>query len=213
MSKSAQNCSHLQEETPYTVSWQLLLLRRCICPVSLHWYLPPLSWGHQWMQVWYFKLGVWPTPTESCRGCNQGNAEAKRPPTVMKWFFLLWTSSGWFWSREQFHHLVATYWLNRWRINCFQPDQIVSRSSKVLVTSMLTCPLPPPSTLQPAPFYPWAEQTHVITLLFPSQIYLLVFGILWHPGHIIFSIFGLVEEDTISHHSQQGAQGVSNCKW
>ena len=154
MSKSAQNCRHLQEETPYTVSWQLLLLRRYICPVSLHWYLPPLSWGHQWMQAWHFKLGVWPTPTESCRGCNQGNAEAKKLPTVTKWFFLLWAGSGWFRSSEQLHHLVARHWPDQWQMDCFQPDQIMNRSSKVSVTSMLTCLLPPPPISQPAYFHP-----------------------------------------------------------
>ena len=38
------------------------------------------------------------------------------------------------------------------------------QSSKVSVASMLTCPLPPLSISQPAP---WAKQTHVITVLFP----------------------------------------------
>ena len=47
-----------------------------------------------------------------------------------------------------------------------QPDQIMSRSSKVLATSTLTCPFHPPSISPPAPFHPWTKQTHVITLLF-----------------------------------------------
>ena len=38
---------------------------------------------------------------------------------------------------------------------------------KGIVTSMLTCPLLPSSISQPAPFHPWAKQTHVITVLFP----------------------------------------------
>ena len=155
---------------PCTASWWLLLLRGCICPVLPHWYLPLLSWSHQWTWAWLFKLGVWPIPTEkSCRGCNQGNEEAKRPPTVLKWFFLLWVSSGWFRSSEQFCHLVARHWLDWWQMNCFQPYQMMTRSSKVSVTSMLTCPLHPPSISPLFPFHPKAKQTHVITRLFPAQ--------------------------------------------
>ena len=52
-------------------------------------------------------------------------------------------------------------------INCFQPGQMMSRSSKVSVTSMLTCLLHPPSISPPAPFHPWTKQTYIITGLFP----------------------------------------------
>ena len=39
------------------------------------------------MQGWPFKVGVWRTYTgKRHRGCNQGNAKAKRPPTVIRWF-------------------------------------------------------------------------------------------------------------------------------
>ncbi len=123
MSKSAQNYCHLQAETLCTASWRLLLLRRCMCPVLPHWYLPPLSWSNQWTWAWPFKLRFWPTPTgKSCIDCNQ----AKRTPTVTKWFFLLWASSGWFTSIEQLRHLVARQCLDRWQMNCFQPDRVIT---------------------------------------------------------------------------------------
>jgi len=58
-----------------------------ICKVSLHWYLSLLSWNQPWMQAWPFKLGVWLSSIgKRRRGCNQGNAKAKRPPTVTRWF-------------------------------------------------------------------------------------------------------------------------------
>ena len=47
-----------------------------------------MSWSHQWMRACPYKLGVWPNPTgKGSRGCNKGNAEAKWPPTITKWFF------------------------------------------------------------------------------------------------------------------------------
>ena len=87
-------------------------------------------------------------------------------------------------------------------------EQIIKSISNIIAE------LPASSTihLTTSPFLPMS-QTHVITLPFPSQICLFVFGILWHPGDIIFSILGLGEEDNISHHSQKAAQGVSACKW
>ena len=60
---------------------------RVICKVSLHWYLSLLSWNQPWMQAWPFKLRVWPSSIgKRHRGCNQGNAKAKRPPTITRWF-------------------------------------------------------------------------------------------------------------------------------
>ena len=200
---------------PCTASWRLLLLRRCICPVLPHWCLPPLSWSHQWTRAWPFKLGFWPTHTgKSYRGCNQGNAEAKRTPTVTKWFFLLWASSGWFTSIEQLRHLVARQWHDRWQMNYFQPNQIMSGYIKGI--DDINADLPASSTIHfiTSPF-PSMSQTnscyHHATPL--SQISLLIFGILWHPGDVIFLIVGLGERDTYSYHSQEAAQGVSACKW
>ena len=82
MSKSAQNCHHLQAAMPCTASWWLLQLRGCICPVLPHWYFPLLSWNHQWTPAWILKLGVWPIPTRKswrlqsgeCRGQETSNS-------------------------------------------------------------------------------------------------------------------------------------------
>ena len=63
--------------------------------------------------------------------------------------------------------VVARHWHDQWQIDCFQLGQMMSRSSKVSVTSMLTCLLHPPSISPPAPFHPWAKQTYIITGLFP----------------------------------------------
>ena len=95
------------------------------------------------------------THPRSCRGCNQENAEAKRPLIVTK-FLLLWASSGKFRSSEQWAVVPSCcqHGLDQWQINCFQSDQIMSRSLKVLVTSMLICPLLPSSISQPAPSHP-----------------------------------------------------------
>ena len=121
-----------------------------------------------------------PSPQEKVGGCNQGNAEAKRPPTVTKLLLLLWVSTRWFRSNEQLRHLVARHWLDWWQMNCFQPYQLMTILSKVSMTSMLTCPLHPLSISPPFPFHPWAKQTHVITALFPSQTCLLVYTILYY---------------------------------
>ena len=56
---------------------------------------------------------------------------------------------------------VAPSWCQMltWSITdgLLQPDQIMSRSSKVLATSTLTCPFHPPSISPPAPFHPWTK--------------------------------------------------------
>ena len=216
MSKSAQNCRNLQAETPCTASWQLLLLRRCICPVSAQWYLQLLSWSHHWTQAWPFKLGVWPTPTEkSCRGCSQGNAEAKRPPTVTKRFFCLWASSGWFRSNEQLRNLNDLFRLT-WPVT----DELISArpNYEQIIKGIcdINADLPASSTIHftTSPFLSMSQTNSCHHYAIPpSQICLLVFGTLWHPGDVISLILGLGEDDTISHHFQKPAQGISARKW
>ena len=61
-----------------------------------------------------------------------------------------------------------------------------------------------------SPFPSMRQQIYVITVLFPCLKYA---SLLKHLGDIIFSILGLGEGDTISHHSQEVAQGVFACKW
>ncbi len=56
-------------------------------------------------------------------------------------------------------------------MNCFQPAQMMSRSSKVSMTSMPTCPLHRLSISPPAPFHSLTKQTHVITRLFTCLKY------------------------------------------
>ena len=163
---------------PCTASWQLLLLRRCICPVSAQWYLQLLSWSHHWTQAWPFKLGVWPTPTEKV--AEVAVRGMQRPRDLQQ-------SQNDFFSFEQVQDglgamssctilMTCSNWLDQWQMNWFQLDPIMSRSLKVSVTSMLTCPLLPPSISQPAPFYQWAKPTHVITMLFPRLKYASLFS-------------------------------------
>ena len=215
MSKSAQNCRHLQAETPCTAPWRLVLLQRCNCPVSPHWYLPPLSSSHEWTRAWPFKLGVWPTPIrKSCKDCNQGNAEAKRLPTGTKWFFLLRASSGWFRISEQLHHHVARHWLDWWVTDELLPARLDLEQIKGI--GDINADLPASSTIHFTirPFPSMSQTNSCHDRAFPlSQISLFIFGILCHPGNFIFLILGLGEEDTISHDSQKAAQGVSACKW
>ena len=201
MSKSAQNCCNLRAKTPCTASWQLLLLP--------HWYLPLLSWNHHWSRAWPFKLGVWPTPTEkSCRGCSQGNAEAKRPPTVTKQFFLVWASSEWFWSNEQLRHLVDLFKLT-WPVK----DELISTTPEYeqIIKGIcdINADLPASSTIHftttPFPSMSQTNSCHHYAIAL-NQICLLVFTILWHPGGVKFLILGLGEGDTISHHSKTGAR-------
>ena len=77
MSKWAQNCRPLKPEMPCTASWRLLLLRRCICSVLPHWYLPPLSWSHQWTRAWPFKLVFWPTHRKKLQRLQSGECRGQ----------------------------------------------------------------------------------------------------------------------------------------
>ena len=115
---------------------------------------------------------------------------------------------------EQWAVALFGYQTLTWRINFFQPGQMMSRSSKVLVTSMLTCLLHPPSISPPAPFSSMSQTNLCLHQAIPlSQTCLFIFGILLHPGDVIFSSLGLGERDAISHHFQEAVQGVSACRW
>ena len=152
-----------------------------------------------------------PPTGKSYRGCNQGNAEAKRTPRVTKWFFLLWASSGWFTSIEQLRHLVARQWIDRWQMNCFQ-----IMSGYINGIDDIKADLPATSTIHfiTSPFPSMSQTNSCHHYAMPlSQMCLLIFGILWHPGDVISLIVGLGERDTYSYHSQEAAQGVYNCKW
>ena len=101
---------------------------------------------------------------------QSGDGEAKRPPTVTKWFFLLWASSGWFRSSEQLRHLVATHWCDQWQMNCFYSDHIMSRLSKVFVTSMLSQHCEPACFLH-HPFQNQPLSIHELNKLMSSPCY------------------------------------------
>ena len=204
MSKSAQNCHHLQAKTPCTAFGWMLLLHRCICPVSPHWYLLLLSWIHQWTRAWPFKLGVWPTSTaKSCRGYHQGNAEAKRPLTVRKWLLLFWARSGWLRSSEQLHHLVVTL---TWPVT----DELLParQDCRQIIKGIgdINADLPASSIIHftTSPFHSMSQTNSYHHRAIPlSKKWLLVFRIQWHPRDVIFQILGLGEGDTTSHHTQQ----------
>ena len=79
-----------------------------------------------------------------CRGQKTSNSHKMILSPLSKFRMIL----------EQWAVALFCYQTLTWQINFFQPGQMMSRSSKVLVTSMLTCLLHPPYISLPAPFHP-----------------------------------------------------------
>ena len=146
---------------------------------------------------------------------QSGECRGQETSNVTKQFFLLWAGSWWFRSNEQLHLLVDLFKLT-WPVT----DELISARPDYdqIIKGIcdINADLPASSTIHftTSPFLSMSQTNSCHHYAIPpSQICLLVFGTLWHPGDIISLILGLGEDDTISHHFQKPAQGISARKW